>query len=189
MLTLPDEYTLKLEHDATTGGKVQNKAEEGRETVPDQKVSIEKEPIKTPMESLPTVLQASGWGRKSNEKIAKAYSKQGLAQLSSMGEFLKTGFALYDAKRYEDALDAFKKMAEMAGHGKVDHAMALVWQGHMLDLLGRRDEAVGVYKKAADLNVDGVIQHDQYGIKYNLSTYPKERMKEPFTRVENRDEN
>ncbi len=140
-------------------------------------------------DSLPGVLQASGWGRKSNESIAKAYSKEGLAQLSSTTDCLRTGFALYDAKRYEDALAAFKKMAEMADRDEMDHAMALVWQGHMLDLLGRRDEAVGVYKKAADLNVNGTVQHDQFGIKYNLGTYPKERMKKPFARVENRDEN
>jgi hypothetical protein len=63
--------------------------------------------------------------------------------------------------------------------------VALIWQGHMLDLLDRRDEAVARYRKAAGLDVPGEQRHDQYGLAYYPSTYARQRMDSPFVRVEN----
>ena len=60
--------------------------------------------------------------------------------------------------------------------------IALVWQGQMLDLLGKRDEALSAYKKAADYEVDN--RHDQYGLVVNKQ-YIQQRIATPFTRVEN----
>ena len=66
-------------------------------------------------------------------------------------------------------------------------AISFVWQGHMLDLLGRRNEAVAAYSTAVGLNVTDPdpIHHDQFGLAYIPSEYARERMQEPFTRVEN----
>jgi hypothetical protein len=65
-------------------------------------------------------------------------------------------------------------------------AMALIWQGHMLDLLGRRSEAVIVYQLAANMDIQESWQHSQFGLEYTLSPYAAERMESPFQRLENR---
>jgi len=56
----------------------------------------------------------------------------------------------------------------------------------MLDLLGRRDEAVARYKMVVDMNVIYRVQNSQYGLAYLPSIYAAERIKEPFKRIENR---
>jgi len=101
----------------------------------------------------------------------------------------KLGFALYDAKRYEEALAAFHKQGQQDNAQQTDRANALIWQGHMLDLLGRRSEAIATYKKVVDLGVEGGVRHDDHGLAYEFIPYAKERMTTPFTRVENRNNN
>jgi tetratricopeptide (TPR) repeat protein len=94
---------------------------------------------------------------------------------------LKLGFALYDAERYRDALAVFQKMGQCRSHA----ALALVWEGHMLDLLGKRAEAIARYEKASGMPVSG--QHSQYGLVLSPD-YVAHRIRTPFTRVENREE-
>jgi tetratricopeptide (TPR) repeat protein len=131
------------------------------------------------------ILQAGDYGRASNEVIAQAYSKEWLDALPDSGSFLKTAFALYDVGRYQDALEVFQRMSSVTENNNMYEAISLVWQGNMLDLLGRRDEAVAAYSSAADLNVTDQIRHDQFGLAYSPSEYARERMQEPFTRVDN----
>ena len=64
-------------------------------------------------------------------------------------------------------------------------AIALVWQGHMLDLLGRRDEAVERYSRVAAMNVQETTHHNVYGMEYSPSKYASERTEIPFERIEN----
>jgi hypothetical protein len=64
-------------------------------------------------------------------------------------------------------------------------ALALIWQGHVLDLMDRRDEAVAVYEKAAALNVEGEAMHGQFGLRYEYTSYALKRTKSPFKRIEN----
>lgn len=132
------------------------------------------------------ILASVGWGSKSNEKIGKLYSKDWLEQLNDPSLLLKTGMALYDIKRYEEALIVFQKMYEIAGEDKERAAQALIWQGQMLDLLGRRKEAISIYEKAVSLNVASSFKHSQFGLSYKPSIYAAERIKKPFKRIENR---
>jgi len=129
------------------------------------------------------ILQAADYGHKANEAIAGLYSKDWLDALPPT-LFLKTGFALYDMGRYEDALDVFVKMSE-TDKDAVSSAMSFIWQGQMLDLLGRRQEAIAAYQNAAATDVTGQIRHDQFGLAYSPTEYAQQRMSEPFTRVEN----
>ena len=55
----------------------------------------------------------------------------------------------------------------------------------MLDLLGRRLQAMEHYQQAADMNLKDSWTHSQYGLQYELSAYARERMERPFIRVEN----
>ena len=56
----------------------------------------------------------------------------------------------------------------------------------MLDLLGRRQEAIAVYQKVADMHVGRTMEHSQYGLRYSPSEYAAERIKTPFERIENK---
>jgi tetratricopeptide (TPR) repeat protein len=125
------------------------------------------------------LLTTSRGGRASSEKIARQYSPEWLRRISDGDALLSLGLALYDAKRYADALMVFRRLEE-AG----DRGVARVWQGHMLDLLGQRAEAVAVYQEA--LRVPLAMQHDQYGMVLNQA-YVEQRLKTPFARVENRE--
>ncbi len=127
------------------------------------------------------LLRTLGWGRKSSARIAGAYSESWLKEISDPVMLLRLGFALYDARRNAEALAVFERMEKCGGADGV----ALVWQGHILDLLEKRQEALSAYAKAAAL--DPEVRHDQYGIVLTRQ-YAQERMKTPFVRVENHSE-
>ena len=131
------------------------------------------------------LLTRCGWGRKSNAKIVRNYSKGWLDQLNNPTHFLKTGFALYDVKKYKDSLDVFRRMADKLQGNKFYLGVSLIWQGHVLDLMRKRAEAKKAYKQAVDLNLESSVEHSQFGIAYSISSYAAERLKEPFTRKEN----
>jgi hypothetical protein len=118
------------------------------------------------------------WGLESSEKIASQYLEEWLPRLSNANSLVRLGFALYDTQRYSDALKVFCRLEEVGDKGE-----ALVWQGHMLDLLGRRTEAVAAYQKSLTAGVEK--WHDQYGLALN-NAYIEQRLKQPFTRVENK---
>jgi proline iminopeptidase len=134
------------------------------------------------------VVTSVGWGYRPSVKIAKAYQPAWLEDLQDESLLLRTAFALYDVKRYEEALVVFERVFEQAPENTLYRGVALVWQGHVLDLLGRRDEAVAKYQRAVDLKITGSMQHSQYRMRYNPSEYAAERLKTPFERVENEDE-
>jgi len=60
-------------------------------------------------------------------------------------------------------------------------AWLIVWQGHLLDLLGRRDEAVQRYQDALERDRGLETQHDQYGLAINRQ-WVEARPEEPFQR-------
>jgi len=134
------------------------------------------------------MLESYGWDYESNRRLASEYSREWLKKLTHQTDLWKTGFALYDFKNYKEALLVFRKQYEIAleQEDKVLSAAALIWQGHMLDLLGRRDEAITIYKRVVDMNVIHRVQHGSYGLTYLPSIYAAERVKEPFKRIENR---
>jgi proline iminopeptidase len=139
--------------------------------------------------SLSYILRSTGDGRKSNEKIAGLYSKEWLEKLQNPDELLKTAFALYDMTRHEDGLAVFKKMYDVLQKGqenKFYSAVALIWEGFMLDLLSRRDEAISVYQKVVAMDIHDNISHDQFGLSFAPSAYAAEKIREPFKRIENK---
>jgi len=133
------------------------------------------------------ILGSFGWGWNSSQKLAKKYSREWLEMFETLRSYMRTGFALYDVENYEEALFVFERMQWVAVEKKEKtyEAVALIWQGHMLDLLGKRDEAFSRYGQAAEMNLEDTWMHGQYGLKYSLSPYAKERMNEPFQRINN----
>ena len=136
-------------------------------------------------------IRSSSWGRTSMEKLAKAYRPEWCDLVSNSGSFLflKLGVAQYEVENYGEALAVFERMQKAAEKRQDvnDRAVALIWQGHMLDLLGKREDAIARYKQVAEMNNTSSMAHSQYGLQYMCSPYAKERMATPFVRVENRD--
>jgi proline iminopeptidase len=145
---------------------------------------------KSVQDTMEHVIETSGWGRLANEKLASSFHTDWLRRLSKPGLYLKIGFALYDVMRYDDALAVFGSMQTLSERTaeKDYEAVALIWQGQMLDLMDRRTEAIKRYSMVVELNHEGNMRHDQYGLHYSFIPYAKERILSPFKRIENNDD-
>ena len=88
-------------------------------------------------------------------------------------------------KRYDDARAAFEKAHRAAGGEVARSSLFLLWQGHMLDLMGRRTEAIALYRTVRDARVGGRYEQSQYRLTFSPSAYAAERVRRPFTRIEN----
>ncbi len=93
----------------------------------------------------------------------------------------KLGLTLYDGRHYSEALTAFGRAAEFSGEGPAWAFASVVWQGHVLDLLDRRDEAVARYQEALEKADGAAMQHGQYGMTIDRA-WVEQRLKTPFTR-------
>ncbi len=133
------------------------------------------------------VVDVIKWDRGASREIASRYDPKRLDTISDETVCLRTGFALYDVGRYAEALKVFEVLEVKFGASDTyRRVMGIIWQAHMLDLLGRRPEAVALYSRVSAMNIDSNWTHSQYGFKYRPSPYARERMKVPFTRLENR---
>lgn len=101
-------------------------------------------------------------------------------QLAQSRPWFSLGLMLYDAKHYSESLECFQKAAAMAAD-KNFRFLALVWQGQLLDLLGRREDAIETYKAAQATGSNDVIRHDQYKLKID-QMWVQERLQTPFKR-------
>lgn len=134
------------------------------------------------------MVESFGWGLKSSRNIARRYTKDWLDKTDNPKMLMRIGLALYDVERYEEALYVFQRMHQVAAEEKSAEreAAALIWQGHMCDLLEKRAEAIKHYQRAADMNIDDIWMHGQYDLEYSLSPYAEERSRNPFRRIENK---
>ncbi|MGW8265074.1 MAG: alpha/beta fold hydrolase [Longimicrobiales bacterium] len=131
------------------------------------------------------VIDRTDWGATASRELAAGFVPAWLDSLDSYSEFLRMGFALYDVERYEDGLMVFHAMEEAFADLKEPLALSLIWEGHMLDLLGRRSEALPLYREVAEMDLTDEWSHGQYGLRYQLSPWARERMASPFVRKEN----
>jgi len=133
------------------------------------------------------ILRTAGWGSASMAKLAGQYSPGWLTKVN-YDELLKLGKALYEVKRYREALTVFKKLGAgaKAENDKISTCSAMIWQAHMLDLIGERKQAVAIYREVAAMNFNVPMRDDQLGLVFEPSGYAAERIKKPFTRLENK---
>ncbi len=176
----PEKFFAVLEEFITTLPGIEAKA---LAAYPAQLVDWEKSFQARPESKIRQV----GWGLFSSKKLAAEYQREWLVNLTEYSDYLRIGFALYDVEKYSEALYVFEQMEPAVSSDARFQALALIWQGHVLDLLVKRDEAIARYQQVAAMNLNDLWQHDQYGLRYKLSPYAKERMVAPFKRVENRD--
>jgi tetratricopeptide (TPR) repeat protein len=90
----------------------------------------------------------------------------------------KLALTLYDGRYYAEALDALQRLLDKDPDTLF---FANVWQGHILDLLGRRAEAVTKYAEAAKVPGSPRMQHSQYDMTIDKA-WVAERLKTPFIR-------
>jgi proline iminopeptidase len=133
------------------------------------------------------IVRSAGYGRSSMANLAKSYKREWCDVLDEISLLLKMGFAQYETANYDEGFYVFERMQWKAEKKEQpgNKAVALIWQGHMLDLLGKRPEAIACYRQAADMNLRDSWVHSQYGLQYEVSSYARERMEKPFVRVEN----
>jgi len=94
----------------------------------------------------------------------------------------RLGMMLYDGTVYDKALAAFELAARESKSGpKFRYFLATVWQGMLLDLVGRRAEAVTRYQEALDSGVEGSFRHSQYGLVITRA-WVQQRLQEPYRR-------
>lgn len=115
------------------------------------------------------------------KEVLSAFSRALELMPTDEGLWFKLGMLLYDGGRYAEALKAFQRTAEVAGDSSNYLFGALVWQGHMYDLLGRRDEAVREYNLALGKANGQEMHHSQYDMVVDRK-WVEERLKHPFTR-------
>ena len=134
------------------------------------------------------IVSEAGNGRSALLQLAGSYKREWCDELDDPHLLLRLGFAQYEIARYDEALYIYERMQEKAERKALPpvQAAALVWQGHMLDLLGRRPEAIARYRQASEVNFESSWSYDQYGLHYKLPAYALERVEKPFARVENR---
>jgi hypothetical protein len=65
--------------------------------------------------------------------------------------------------------------------------LAVIWQGHMLDLLGQREDALSRYRQVIAAGLEDSWQHSQYGIIIDFIPYAQERLKKPFVFIANQE--
>lgn len=107
-----------------------------------------------------------------------AYPKARNLKIHDANSWAKLGLLLYDAHAYPEALEA---MTEAARGDSIWRFAALVWQGHLLDLLGRRPEALARYQEALKIPGSPTMRHDQFHLVLNKA-WVEERLKTPFVR-------
>jgi len=143
---------------------------------PDHKVALAEAPRAAQREVMAKVSQMPWTG--AGKAALEAY-QQARAMKIQDGQFWgKLGLLLYDGRYYQEALEVMTQVAQSDSDWRF---AALVWQGQLLDLLGRRAEAVVRYQEALKVPDPRTMKHDQYKLVINKQ-WVEERLKTPFER-------
>jgi tetratricopeptide (TPR) repeat protein len=137
--------------------------------------------FRTPKYQLSKVIAALPWAgeeRRALELLGEA-KKAGLTDVDA---WFHLGMLLYDAKRYPAALEVFERSIALADKQPMNRFGALAWKGHVLDITGRREDAIGAYKDALKIDIGGQSARlDQYDMVIDRK-WVEERLKTPFER-------
>ncbi len=115
------------------------------------------------------------------EKALTVFRKANEGGFSDPDGWFKLAMTLYDGKHYQEGLEAFARVQATAEDNRLLTFVAVVWQGHLCDLLGQREKAVSYYQKALEMPPAGEMRHDQYHMRVNRD-WVQTRLKEPFRR-------
>jgi proline iminopeptidase len=130
------------------------------------------------------------WGAGASKAIRTRASEAWLKEHPGNQGLLRLGFAYYDGRSFERALDSFRNLEALARNTKdqATEVLALLWEGHLLDLLDRRHEALARYQRVVEIGKVFEFYEGQYGLRFKSLDYAQKRLKEPFTYQPNQDE-
>jgi tetratricopeptide (TPR) repeat protein len=86
---------------------------------------------------------------------------------------------LYEFEEYQEAFDCFQKIADLPTD-KITKFAAFGWLGLLKDILGKRQEAIGYYKRALDYDTGDFMTHSQFRMRIDRGWVEK-RLETPFT--------
>jgi len=130
----------------------------------------------TPQE-LQAILDDLDWTREGKTPLL-IYGKAKSLVLHDVDFWFKLGLLLFDGGFTRESLDAFDKtIAE--NPSPILLFAAWTWRGHLLDLLGRRDEALSSYRKALEHDPGSSMEHSQYRLRIDRR-WVETRLRSPF---------
>ena len=140
---------------------------------PEHEVIMAEEPVTA--RSVTAKIQSLPWAG-AGAAALQVYRQAGQVKIEDVGTRGKLALMLYDGRYYQEALEVVKSLEQ--GDWRF---FALVWEGHLLDLLGRRTDAVAAYQEALKMPGTPSMRHDQYGLVIDKK-WLAERLKTPFER-------
>ena len=125
--------------------------------------------------SLALAIADMPWG--ADPASSLAIYRQDWKRIVDPGTRFHLGLLLYDGRHYAEALDAVKTVnAEPSLR-----FIAWAWQGMLLDLLGRREDAITAYQTALEVPGAPRYRHDQWSLVID-KTWVAERVKTAYER-------
>jgi hypothetical protein len=115
------------------------------------------------------------WG--ADPSASMAIFNQDWKKIEDSGTRFRLGLLLYDGRHYPEALEAMKTIETEQSLKFI----SLAWQGMLLDLLGRRAEAVTAYQGALGVPGTPRHKHDQWGLAIDKA-WVGERVKSAYER-------
>lgn len=146
---------------------------------PEGRLAMLKAPLPTLPDELPALISRLPWEGAGKEAL-KAFELARSSQLKDINLWFSLGIKLVDGGTYAEAFESMKKIMESSPPKEMNF-VALIWMGHLKDLLGEREKAVEYYQEALKYDTGGTaMRHDQWGISLNRQ-WVEERLKTPFT--------
>ncbi|OQA01545.1 MAG: Tetratricopeptide repeat protein [Planctomycetes bacterium ADurb.Bin412] len=116
--------------------------------------------------------------------ISLLFSEAKQVQLKDYSVWSALGLGLYKEGMYVEALEAFQYAEQLEEKQDPEHIYGpITWQGHVLDLLGRREEAIERYESALKRysRSSMYVEYGNFGIKID-DKWIQKRLEEPFDR-------
>lgn len=140
---------------------------------PDQAVVMAEEPASA--RSVTAKIQNLPWTGAGSAAL-ELYKQLAQFKIDDPASRGKLALMLYDGRYYPESLELVTSLENSDWR-----FFALVWKGQLLDLLGRRDEALAAYRDALSVPGSPTMRHDQYGLVIDKK-WAEERLKSPFER-------
>lgn len=115
------------------------------------------------------------------EKALEVFHRAKQENIALSRAWFSLGLTLWYQELYNEALEAFDGAIHGRGAYTIVKYASLAWQGHILDTLGKREEAIEKYEQALALDIgDSYMQHSY--IVWIDNQWVRRRIQTPFIR-------